>query len=722
MLNLLKKMKDKLFYVVVEKNPYILEDYQIYKWSHSDISKENKLKSWMYIVILQLKYRILKIDNKNKHQTSTLNSTNVNSSKTEEKNTKNVKRKNTSIVIKGRLPYLNGAESAMLKRPTPLQFAKELLKYEVVSFDIFDTLLLRPFAQPHDLFMILGEKFDCLDFMTIRREAERDARNIAAIMKGNREVTIYDIYEQIEFKTGISKEYGVKTEFETELEFCFANPYMLEVFNILKSQNKKIIAISDMYLTKEMIVKLLIKSGYVGFDEVYVSSESNASKRDKNLYKIVIKKYGRNLVHVGDNFVTDIKHARESGIVSKYYKNVHEVGNKYRADEMSELIGSTYAGIINTHLHNGIKTYSPHFEFGFIYGGIYILGFCSWIYDYVKKNGIDQVLFLSRDGEIYRKVFNFLYKDVKNAYVYWSRIANMKYTIEKNRHDFLTRMILHKAMGIRDVTIASLLNSMDLTSLFKKLEKYNLKEEDIIHSGNVKLIERLFVENWGEVVEKFTEDEEIVKQYFLRIINDNKKIAIVDVGWTGSGGLGIKYLIEEKWQLDCEIHNLVAASRHSTHTANLTNIMKNQPNAYIFNRMYNRNFYGRHSNTNRGLNNMFFELFTQASYPSFSGFKRTSDGFKLEFDLPEIENYKIVNEIHAGIFEFVKRYTETFSNYKYLFNISGYDAYLPFRMIIRDLSFIKKYFGNVLFARTVMADFENQDLDSLKEILEHKGL
>ncbi|GAA7596542.1 hypothetical protein HpMMM16_03880 [Helicobacter pylori] len=29
----------------------------------------------------------------------------------------------------------------------------EILKYDVISFDIFDTLLLRPFIKPTDLFL-----------------------------------------------------------------------------------------------------------------------------------------------------------------------------------------------------------------------------------------------------------------------------------------------------------------------------------------------------------------------------------------------------------------------------------------------------------------------------------------------------------------------------------------------------------------------------------------
>lgn len=623
---------------------------------------------------------------------------------------------NSTELIK--LPYLDGSESKILNRPTALNFSRNIIEYDVISFDVFDTLLLRPFIQPHHLFMIIGEKLNCVNFMSIRMKAEKEARSQAEVKKGHKQVTIYDIYEIIQLRTGIDKQYGVQLELQTELEFCFANPYMKDVFEILKSQNKKIIAISDMYLTKSMIVQLLDNSGFSGFSDVFVSCENNGSKGDKQLFKIVLQKLGKDisLVHIGENYESDIKNAEDLGIATRYYNNVNETGNQYRADGMSELIGSTYSGIVNTHLHNGNKQYTPHYEYGFIYGGLYILGYCKWIYDYAKQNNIDKVLFLSRDGDIYHKVFNYLYTDMNNEYIYWSRIANSKYTIEKNRYDFLKRIVRHK----EKVTIKGLLESLELDVMVGLLSQYELKEDDFIHKGNVKLIQTLFIENWETVVKKITEDDVIVKEYFMNIIQESKKVAVVDVGWVGSGGTGIKYLIEQKWNLDCEVHSLVAASRHANHTANLTQIMKKEIGVYIFSRMFNRNLYDIHSNTKH--NNVYFELFTQACYPSFSGFKKTEEGYKLLFDVPEVENYKIIEQIHNGIFDFVKLYKKMFSNYEYLFNISGYDAYIPFRMIIKDLRFIRRYFGNLSFCRGVIADSENQSFETLHDIMDQDGL
>ena len=179
-----------------------------------------------------------------------------------------------------RLPYMNGSESEGHKRWENFALAKyKLLNYDVISFDIFDTLILRPFRNPSDLFMVLADKFKILNFKNIRINVEKKVRDKMEEKEGHREVTIYDIYREVSKETGIDVEYGVRTEFQTEKDFCFANPYMKQVFKMLKSQGKKIVITSDMYIPHDMMVELLESCGYTGYDKLYVSCDYNGSKR-----------------------------------------------------------------------------------------------------------------------------------------------------------------------------------------------------------------------------------------------------------------------------------------------------------------------------------------------------------------------------------------------------------------------------------------------------------
>lgn len=615
-----------------------------------------------------------------------------------------------------KLPYLLGAESKMLNRVSPLVLAQQLMKYDVISFDIFDTLLLRPFDDPTSLFLLLSAKNKIMDFRNIRIDAEREARQKNLAKYKSSEINIIDIYKIIKVKTGLDIEIGIKNEMETEMEMCFANPYIMRVFKVLKENGKKIIATSDMYLPTDFIKKLLAKNGFIGFDSIYVSADYFMNKREKGLYAQIISDYGHNLkyVHIGDNPVSDYSSAKAAGFDAILYQNVNTVGNAFRAEGMSKLTGSIYSGIVNSVLHNGINEFSPHYEYGFIYGGVYVLGYCNWIHSYCIDHNIDKILFLSRDGAIYQKVFNLIFNDIPNEYVYWSRIANTKCIVSIDKYDFLTRMVHHKAIAPDKVTLHSLLRSINLLGLEKYLKRYKLTSNMLLTPSNEKIVEKFFDENWAAVIREYSETELELKTEIERVTCGCKRVAVVDVGWIGSGPYGLKRLIEHKWKLPCTVDCLIAGCKYYHPDATTYLLQNNDLHVYLFSVMQNRINYDRHAGTNKGLNNIFFELFTQDTTPSFSGIENK----KFQFDYPEVENYHIINEIQNGIYDFCIRFNKLFNKYPFVYNISGYDAYLPFRMIIKDLSFIKKYFGNFSYARGVACDVDNQKVDTISSLIE----
>ena len=78
-----------------------------------------------------------------------------------------------------------------------------LSKYKLLSVDIFDTLLMRFFSDPKDLFLELGNvlvkqkqpvKYSPQEFKILRIDAEKDARILNKKTSG--EVTLSDIYNQ----------------------------------------------------------------------------------------------------------------------------------------------------------------------------------------------------------------------------------------------------------------------------------------------------------------------------------------------------------------------------------------------------------------------------------------------------------------------------------------------------------------------------------------------
>lgn len=204
---------------------------------------------------------------------------------------------------------------------TPIDAARELERYDVVSFDVFDTLIFRPYLEPAGVFDSVAKRIGIPEFRMIRCEMEQKARWEKSKKENHTEVTLDEIYKLIKRETGITEEVKAIELFE-EYRVCYANPYMKQVVEELRKNGKSVILISDMYLNQIEIRQILEKSGYGVFDGYYISCEYRKSKSSGELYQVVLEQQGKNrlLAHVGDNETADVKQAKRYGIHPYYYK------------------------------------------------------------------------------------------------------------------------------------------------------------------------------------------------------------------------------------------------------------------------------------------------------------------------------------------------------------------------------------------------------------------
>ncbi len=285
-------------------------------------------------------------------------------------------------------------------RKSVLETVSFLMQYDVISFDIFDTLIFRPFSEPTDLFFFLGERTGILDFKRLRMQAEAEARVQKYKEEKHYEIKLSDIWSRLENEIGVTKEQGMQMEQALEMEFCYANPFMQQVFTQLREHGKRIVITSDMYLSKAFLSELLQKNGYGGYEELYVSCEYEKSKAEGSLYEVVKGAYPDtdSMIHVGDNPVSDVKNAKKHGFEVFYYPNVNRNALLYRAYDMSAVVGGAYRGIVNNKLYNGTEQLSMEYEYGYIYGGLFVLGYCNFIHTYARVHGLINCCFVQRWG------------------------------------------------------------------------------------------------------------------------------------------------------------------------------------------------------------------------------------------------------------------------------------------------------------------------------------
>ena len=76
--------------------------------------------------------------------------------------------------------------------------------------------------------------------------------------------------------------------------------------------------------------KLLQTCGYEP-DEIYVSCDYEANKGTGAIQKIINGKYpNKKIIHIGDNYLSDIKGSQKAGWDTYYYKKCSEIAKSYK--------------------------------------------------------------------------------------------------------------------------------------------------------------------------------------------------------------------------------------------------------------------------------------------------------------------------------------------------------------------------------------------------------
>ncbi len=325
---------------------------------------------------------------------------------------------------------------------------------KLVSFDLFDTVLLRPSLSPDAVQRYVGhllaEAFPgAPDFFTARKAAEHAAR-AAKAWAGD--VGLDDIDAQ--FPADFPSEALIRAralELEIEQRLVLVRPPVVEALKYAKARRKRVIAISDTYFGKAEIEALLVSAGVrEAFDAIYLSSESGARKDRGDLWTQLSAKEGvdaRAWLHVGDNEVSDMQRAGDRGLCTFHamnpvtlsiQKQLIGVGTARAADEAhgwadALLLGPAVARLAADPFPPGgalgtFRIGSAH-ELGYCAYGPALFAFTAWLARRPDLKIVDRLHFLSREGWALQPLYDAVREAVgaetlpASAYLHVSRRA-----------------------------------------------------------------------------------------------------------------------------------------------------------------------------------------------------------------------------------------------------------------------------------------------------------
>ncbi len=321
------------------------------------------------------------------------------------------------------------------------------VRKNLYSFDIFDTLIGRKVLEPQGIFYYVREKMRRSDkafpihlidhYADLRTNCESNVREYYAKTQEARhdlrkEIQFHEIFERMGELYDLDEEQiELLKEWELEAELENVIPVTENVNKCLDLVHKDetVVLISDMYLPKDFIQKMLERANpELAKLPLYLSSDLGWQKTTSMLYMEVYKDFGASYdfdrwIHTGDNITADRKMARQLGIVTKTVTPPQF--NDYEA-ELVKRIDTYDAYLLAGKMarfrqdHDQIRD-----QFAYEYVSLYMVPYVDWALHEAVKRGDQTVYFISRDGYHLKRIADVIVEKenlpIKTKYIYASR-------------------------------------------------------------------------------------------------------------------------------------------------------------------------------------------------------------------------------------------------------------------------------------------------------------
>ena len=471
--------------------------------------------------------------------------------------------------------YSNFTEAGIEKIITSIdefQVLNDCKLRELNSFDIIDTIIDRDTTRPVGIFHKMQEiildtpamnfpKYFKDDYIRIRMQAENAVRANKKRTQLERasdvvEVTLEEIVEQIAFVYGISdeqKKWLADQEVQAEIESIRPIHHRIALMHKLADEGQKVIMISDMYLSREVINQMLKKvdSRLLDYD-LYLSSETGYQKSTGLLYQYIFFNEAETFskwTHYGDNKLAD------ETVPAKYAINTvyHDLLNFNTYENRLVAYTKTYDSYRVANLMRDFRTkYKLGNEmskfnkeesaiyYAYSYVGLYLVPYVYWTLNHALENGREVVYFVTRDGNLLKPIADAIIKEtgwhLKTKLIYGSRKAWRVPGIDLDAQGNISETVFGP-FGLFQTSFESfekLLKAAELTeeefiSFFPSLKDY--REKQVITSEEVISFRSIAKDNheYNKHLLKISEEKrKLVSKYFKQEIDPTESFTIVE--------------------------------------------------------------------------------------------------------------------------------------------------------------------------------------------------
>lgn len=314
--------------------------------------------------------------------------------------------------------------------------------FDVLSLDVFDTLVWRTVPEPRDVFLQIGHVLrerghlhsssTIASFAAERARAEDRARRGAA----TREVTLEDIYARFPqgYLEGISIEDLPACEREVERALVHRHADVFALARHAQERGVRIALVSDTYFRADFIRTL---TG-IDADFVIVSCEHGLSKH-QGLHRVLLQQSGvpaARILHVGDNKLADIDGPNVFGIARYWLRKFPAAFDTMVPRELPDpwtpratMLSSPDAGITMLRGRAQHRALTPHARWGAGVLGPLLAGFGEWVTERCTAREIRTALCLMREGTLLKNILDIQNSGVVAHETYLSRYSALRASI-----------------------------------------------------------------------------------------------------------------------------------------------------------------------------------------------------------------------------------------------------------------------------------------------------
>lgn len=442
--------------------------------------------------------------------------------------------------------------------------------YKLKTVDIWDTILRRKshpdFAKLAIAQYIILQHPDMLhdkylDKWAIYRErCQIEAEIVHSKRKAalDSEYTLFAVLQDLlkrVFKKPLDSSSFIIDLIEQEIQFEIANTYIdSEIKSILQMHTaEKTIFLSDFYMSSDHIKKILLfhKATELVPDGGFSSCDISLNKFSGNLFKHIHKAYAispNEHLHIGDNRHSDFKIPKAMGCEVIHYLPETEHAQRLKRENLfvsrSTLFEHIAAEVVSE-LNEDSKNCdnANAYILGSKVAPLFI-GYILFIAEQAVKNKLDTLLFMTREGEFYKQIFDVIFANgnlhgvplPETQLLEVSRLSTFCASLsEVSINEMMRLWSLYNSQSIAALCLSL---GVDVALVKPLCEKYEVKfDEAINRPWQDQRIIALFKDNaFVELIDKTrNKAHKNLKQYLAQKIKSTvARVGLVDIGWRGT--------------------------------------------------------------------------------------------------------------------------------------------------------------------------------------------